>query len=402
MPIQLLLIIAIFLTPSTILAKDPSFPDWLHTFSSTAKKHGITAATWHNAFAGVTEPDPVVLEKAAWQPEFKSEIWDYLDTRVNSRKAAEGQRLWRLHTDTLTAIARKFGVEPQILLAIWSMESNYGTALQQRSRLHYVPQALATLAWADTKRQKFARSQLLASLQILQQGGITRQQLTGSWAGAMGQTQFIPTSYLAYAVDMDNDGRKDIWGSVPDALATAANLLRKNGWRTGKRWGYEVLLPAHTNKYTALEGQTKLLSQWQQLGFQCPDGRPFSTTGQKAVLKFPAGKRGPAFLVMKNFYVLKRYNNADAYALAVGLLADRISGEKSLFTPWPRPENSLNFNEKMELQRLLQQQGHYSGSLDGALGPASRAAIRSWQLAHNKEVDGIATRTLLEFLRQNR
>lgn len=396
-----LLIFVLLLTPVTAFSEETSFANWLNSFANVAKEQGITEATWQKAFAGITEPDPVVLEKAAWQPEFKSKIWDYLDTRVNILKATEGQQQWRLHADTLTEVSHRFGVEPEILLAIWSMESNFGAALQQRSRLHYVPQALATLAWKDKRRQKFARSQLIAALKILQAGDINRQQLTGSWAGAMGHTQFIPTSYLAYGVDMDGNGRRDIWASVPDALATAANLLKKNGWRTGKKWGYEVIFPEKTAKYLALEEETKTLSEWQRLGFRRPNGKPFPHLDQNAILKLPAQKNGPAFLAMKNFYILKRYNNADAYALAVGLLADQISGKKGLVSRWPRPIDSLDFNEKMELQRLLQQKGYYSSAIDGALGPASREAINKWQMATGRVGDNTTNREILDLLRKN-
>ncbi len=339
-----------------------------------------------------------VLEKAAFQPEFKSKIWDYLDSRINILKVAKGKKQQQRYHKILQNIERRFGVEPEILLAIWSMESNYGAALSQHTRLHYVPRALATLAWGDKKRRKFARTQLIAALKILQAGDISRQGFTGSWAGAMGHTQFI--SYLAYGVDMDGDGRRDIWNSPADALATAANLLATNHWRSGIKWGYEVILPDKTPKTLARKGETLLLSQWQKLGFLRPGKKRFPGSDQKAVLKLPAGKEGPAFLVMRNFYILKRYNNADAYALAVGLLADAIAGDDGLATRWPRPQGSLDFNEKMELQRLLEQQGFYSGSIDGALGEKSREAIRNWLKAHNSKLDAAPTRTLLQQIRK--
>ncbi len=394
-------LILFLLTASPLYARQVPFNVWLTAFSHTAQKEGITSATWHKAFDGIREPDITVLKKAAFQPEFKSEIWDYLDSRTNILKVKEGQKQWQIYDKILRDISTRFGIEPEILLAIWSMESNYGAALKNKTRLHNVPQALATLAWGDKKREKFARTQLIAALKILQAGDITSSAFTGSWAGAMGQTQFIPTSYLAYGVDMDGDGRRDIWSSAADALATAANLLAKNHWRSGIHWGYEVILP-NKNKAPALEGETRLLSQWQKLGFHRPGKKAFPSPNQKAVLKLPAGKNGPAFLVMRNFYILKRYNNADAYALAVGLLADMIKGEKGLSTPWPRPKDALSFNEKMELQQLLQQQGFYSGKIDGALGTESRKAIDRWLKAHASHTANTPNQALLQKLRKTK
>jgi membrane-bound lytic murein transglycosylase B len=221
--------------------------------------------------------------------------------------------------------------------------------------------------------------------------------MSGSWAGAMGHTQFIPTSYLAYGFDMDKNGKRDIWNSVPDALATAANLLHKNGWRPGKTWGYEVVLPAQAESY---QDETKLISEWQTLGFKRPGGRKFPRPGDKAVLKILAGTNGPGFLMLRNFYVLKRYNNANAYALAVGLLADRLAGSKELNQPWPRPPGSLSMDEKMELQRLLLEKGYYQGVVDGYVGPASRSAIKRYQEQAGIVVDGTPNKELLQNLRR--
>ena len=253
--------------------ENSDFRQWIAGFYPEAEKEGISRATWDAAFSGVMEPDPRVLEKANYQPEFTTEIWDYLDARVNPLSIGKGEKMARYYARTLADVANKFGVEQSVLLAIWSMESNYGAILEKTDRLHYVPRALATLAYGDPKRQKFARTQLIAALQILQAGDISREQLTGSWAGAMGHTQFIPTSYLAYGVDMDGNGRRDIWNSIPDALATAANLLHKNGWRTGKTWGYEVILPPAGEQF---KDQTKTLAEWQKLGFKRPGGPDLS------------------------------------------------------------------------------------------------------------------------------
>jgi membrane-bound lytic murein transglycosylase B len=378
-------------------AENSDFRQWIAGFYPEAAKEGITRATWDAAFSGVMEPDFGVLEKANYQPEFTAEIWDYLDARVNPLSIGKGEKMARYYAGTLADVANKFGVDQSVLLAIWSMESNYGAILEKTDRLHYVPRALATLAYGDPKRQKFARTQLIAALRILQAGDISREQLTGSWAGAMGHTQFIPTSYLAYGVDMDGNGRRDIWNSIPDALATAANLLHKNGWRTGKTWGYEVILPPGGEQFTE---QTKTLAEWQKLGFKRPAGRTYPWPDDNAVLKILAGTEGPPFLMMKNFYVLKRYNNSDSYALAVGLLADRLAGWNGLVQPWPRPSGSLSIEDKIELQTQLQQQGFYTGEIDGRLGEGTKTAIRQFQVQAGLVEDGVPSQDLLKALRK--
>ena len=378
--------------PGTSPAKQ-SFRQWLDGFYPVAARKGITRATYDLAFAGVTEPDAEVLKKAAYQPEFTTKIWDYLDARVNRKSIATGRIMAAVYRETLEKVEARFGVDSSVLLAIWSMESSYGAVLLRTNRLHSVPRALATLAYADPRRKKFAEKQLIAALKILQSGDITADHLTGSWAGAMGHTQFIPTSYLAYGVDMDGDGRRDIWGSIPDALATAASLLSKNGWRTGKTWGYEVRVPTGGGRY---KGQTKTLGQWNKLGFTRPNSTAFPVPADRAELKLIAGNKGPAFLMLRNFFVLKRYNNSDFYALAVGLLADRLVGGKGMIQDWPRPAGSLRAEEKFELQEQLQAKGFYTGAIDGHLGPATAKAIKEFQQQRGLPVDGKPTRQVLE------
>ncbi len=399
--------LVLFILPMVILtgplcysvqgAENTKFVQWIADLYPEAHKEGISRATWDTAFSGVTEPDAEILEKANYQPEFTTELWDYLDARVNPLAIEKGLKMGRYYARTLADVETKFGVEKSVLLAIWSMESNYGAILEKPDRLYYVPRALATLGYGDPKRQKFARTQLIAALKILQAGDISREQLSGSWAGAMGHTQFIPTSYLAYGVDMDGNGRRDIWNSVPDALATAANLLQKNGWRTGKTWGYEVILPSNREQ---LKDETKTLAEWQNLGFRRPGGKAYPRLEEKAVLKIFTGTNGPAFLMTKNFYVLKHYNNSDAYALAVGLLADRLAGWSGLVQDWPRPAGSLNIEDKFELQQQLQRQGYYTGEVDGRLGDGTKAAIRQFQAQAGLAEDGVPSQELLRALRK--
>jgi membrane-bound lytic murein transglycosylase B len=400
---SLMVFVALVLTGSAlgtapVTAADGGFKQWLNDFRLTAEKEGIRRNTLDFAFTGVDEPEPAVLERANFQPEFTTEIWDYLDARVNPLSIDKGRKMAQANAATLSAVEQKFSVEQSVLLAIWSLESNYGAILEQPERLFYVPLALATLGYGDPKRSKFARTQLTAALKILQTGEIGRAHLMGSWAGAMGHTQFIPTSYLAYAVDMDGNGRRDIWNSVPDALATAANLLKSNGWQKGRPWGYEVAMPAGGEK---LREESKTLAEWAKLGFKRADGGSIAKSEEKAMLKIPAGPGGPTFLMLNNFSVIKRYNNSDSYALAVGILADRLAGSGGLLVKaWPRPAGSLNAEEKLELQQRLLQRGLYIGNVDGQLGPATEKAIRSFQEQAGITPDGLPSQNLLKTLRR--
>ena len=376
---------------------DDAFKNWLESFFPTAKEQGITRKVWEDTFADVQGIDEKVLKKANYQPEFSTEIWDYIDARVNILSVERGEKMGRYYARTLSSIEKRFGVEKSVLLAIWSMESNYGAIFEKPERLHYVPQALATLAYKDPKRKKFAETQLVAAVKILQSGDIDKNQMSGSWAGAMGHTQFIPTSYLAYGVDMDNDGKRDIWNSIPDALATAANLLSKNGWQSGKTWGYEVFMPVNAKQY---RNKTKLLAEWEELGFKRPNGLEFPRPGDRAEFVMLAGPAGPGFLMLKNFFVLKRYNNSNAYALAVGLLADQLVGSKGLVQSWPRPQGVLSITEKMQLQELLKQKECYSGEVDGYIGPETQRAIEVCQAKLGIAENGMPSKDLLLLLQR--
>jgi membrane-bound lytic murein transglycosylase B len=288
-------------------------------------------------------------------------------------------------------------VDRNIILAIWSMESNYGAVLAKDEKLHYVPRALATLAYADPKRANYARKQLIAALKILQSGDVPRDELNGSWAGAMGHTQFIPTSYLLYAVDADGNGHADIWNSIPDALATTANLLAKNGWSAGRTWGYEVTVPPGGS---AQAGKTHTLAQWAALGFARPNGKAFRLTSDRAQLKMLGGPGGPGFLMSGNFFTIKRYNASDSYALAVGLLADQIAGYGGMQQSWPRPSGTLDVKQKFELQTRLKELGYYDGVVDGNFGSGSKAAISAVQERFGMSADGEPSMNLLNALRK--
>ena len=375
---------------------DAGFKRWVTDFRAVAASSGISGSTFDRAFRNVDAPDPEVLEKAQFQPEFKAPVWDYFDNRVHEQSVAVGRQMAKKYKPVLDKIEARFGVDRHIVLAIWSMESNYGEILKNEKVMRNVVRSLATLGYGDKKRAKFARTQLIAALKILQRGDIDESHLTGSWAGAMGHTQFIPTSYIAYAVDMDGNGKRDIWNSIPDALATAANLLAKNGWQTGRTWGFEVALPASGK----LPSGKMAVSKWQDIGVTRANGKPFTRPGDNAELKAPDGRSGPAFLMTKNFFVLKAYNNADKYALAVGLLADEIAGYGGLVNDWSRPFTKLSFEEKQELQKRLMTHGYYDGKVDGKIGEGSRVAIRAFQAQVGLSADGHPSKEVLTSLRR--
>ncbi|MBZ9605144.1 lytic murein transglycosylase [Phyllobacterium sp. KW56] len=377
-------------------AADAKFQSWIADFRGTALNSGVSASTFNRAFAGVTEIDPEVLQKAQSQPEFTEPVWGYLDNRVNEQSIATGREMSRKYSRWLGAIEKSFGVDRNILLAIWSMETNFGEIMKRDDVMRDAVRSLATLAYADPRRAKYARTQLIAAMKILQKGDIDRSHLTGSWAGALGHTQFIPTSYLAYAVDMDGNGKRDIWNSVPDALATAANLLHKNGWQPGQTWGYEVVLPAG-RKFPA---GSRTIAEWQSIGVVRANGKAFPRGGEKATLKVPDGRGGPAFLMTRNFYVLKNYNNADKYALGVGLLADQIGGSSGLRQEWNRPFTPITMKEREELQNHLRELGYYDGKVDGKIGDGSRNAIQAFQKQMGLDPDGHPSMEVLTVIRK--
>ncbi|MBX4335427.1 lytic murein transglycosylase [Bartonella raoultii] len=375
---------------------DSGFKHWIKEFKKIALTHDILPSTFDTAFKNVNTIDPEVLKRAAYQPEFVAPSWRYFDNRVHNIAIVEGRRQAKKWQKWLLQIEKHFGVDHNILLAIWSMESNYGKILANKNVMRDTIRSLATLAYADKKRANYARTQLIAAMKILQNGEIKRSQLIGSWAGALGHTQFIPTSYLSYAIDIDGDGRRDIWSSVPDALATAANLLHMNGWKSHLSWGIEVKLPHGKN----LPKGWHSFEQWKKLGVKCANGHPLSTSPEQAILKYPDGTKGPIFLVTKNFFVLKRYNNADRYAFAVALLANRIAGYPKLVQDWQRPFQSLTFQECKELQSRLAKLGYYKGEIDGKIGTASRKAIQAFQRQHHLKANGYPTPAILSFLRK--
>ena len=373
---------------------DPAFGRWVKDFRPVATKAGVSGRTYDAVFARFQGPDMQTVEKMGRQAEFKRKIWDYLDSAASETQIRNGQAMREQWSSELASIERRFGVDRDIVLAVWGIETRYGARMGD----HNVIQALATLAYAAPRRRDFWRRELINALKIVQGGHIEVDRMVGSWAGAMGHTQFMPSSWKGYAADYNRDGRKDIWTHVPDALASTASYLRRHGWESGKTWGYEVVLPAGFDRSLANKDGIKL-SRWAALGVKRVSGAPFPRPGDEAVLKLLAGKDGPAFLMLRNFYVIKRYNNADAYALAVGHLADRIAGFDPIQQPWPRGYTPLDEEERKEVQRRLQALGFYDGEIDGAIGSGSRAAIEAFQGARGIKVDGFASKRLLTTLR---
>jgi len=375
---------------------DPGFTKWKKEFRSTALSAGVSAAAYDAAFSHVAGPDLETIEKMGRQAEFKLKIWEYLDSAVSETQVRNGREMLKKHAAALAAIERRYGVDAEAVLAVWGIETRYGARMGD----HNVIGALATLAWAAPRRKEFWSKELVNALKIVQGGHVQPASMIGSWAGAMGHTQFMPSSWKGYAADFEGDGKRDIWTNIPDALASTANYLAKHGWTKGHAWGYEVKLPKGLDKRLVnKDGIT--LAKWTELGVTRIDGSPFPRPGDKAVLKMPAGASGAAFLVLKNFYVIKRYNNSDFYALAVGHLADRIGGGGEIVHPWPRGYEPLDEAGRKKVQALLARRGFYSGEIDGAIGSGSKDAIMAFQRSAGLEPDGYASKALLNRLQQN-
>lgn len=364
------------------------FARWIAGFADTARAAGIDEATLAAAFDGVQyRPRVVELDRA--QPEFTRAVWDYLDNAVSPQRVALGKdKLLQVRAEADAAAAR-YGVPPGVVVAIWGIESNYGANYGSVPTID----ALATLGF-EGRREDWARRQLLAALTILQSGDIARAQMIGSWAGAMGQTQFLPSTFLAYAVDADGDGRRDIWGSMADVVASTAHFLAREGWQAGQPWGIEVQLPPGFDHGRADPDQRQPGAQWAAEGVRSMDGAPLPDFADGAIL-LPAGARGPAFLVGPNFRTLLRYNNSTSYALAVGLLAQRLADGPGVQAPWPRDLPALTRSQLLALQTALNERGFASGTPDGLMGPATREGIRRYQRSVGLPADGYPTVDLL-------
>ncbi|QBF29730.1 lytic murein transglycosylase [Thalassococcus sp. S3] len=376
-----------------ISQKNQRFQNWIGAFKRRAMAQGIERAVLDRAFRSVRY-DADIIKRDRNQSEFTKTLWDYLDSAVSDTRVRNGKAALREHGRTLDAIEARYGVDKDVVVAIWGLESAYGAVRGSTP----IIEAMATLAF-DGRRGAFFEEQLIAALRILQNGDTTPDNMTGSWAGAMGHTQFMPTSFLSYAVDFTGDGRRDIWSDDPtDALASTAAYLKNFGWIKGQPWGVEVRLPSGFDYRLANRETKKMPSDWARLGVTDMGGRAVPDHGSASVL-LPAGGDGAAFLIFKNFAVIERYNTADAYVIGVGHLSDRITGGPPIQSDWPRGDRALTFSERKEMQTRLTRAGFDTQGVDGRIGPKTINAVRAFQSANGLMPDGYASLNLLKQLR---
>ena len=390
----LLMLAPLLARPAMADAKFEAFIQ--NTLWPRLKAAGIPRPLFDAAFAGITEPDPAVLKLAANQPEFTSTTSDYLAKAVTPIRIETGQTKKAEEEKLLSAIEKKYGVDRHILLGIWGMESNFGKDKGSMS----VIRSLATLAYSG-RRKDYGNEQLIAAFRILQKGIVKPDSFTGSWAAAMGHTQFIPTSYLSYAVDWTGDGKKDIWNSRQDALASTANYLAKAGWRSDRPWGWEVILPKNFDIALIGRNRWRTVAEWQKLGIVRADGAKFGSTNADAFVMVPQGVNGPRFLVTKNFLAIMDYNLSHSYALAVGHLADRIRGGGPFKAAWPAVDFDLSFEERVELQKRLNAMGFQTGGSDGRFGARTYEAVIAYQKQAGLPLDGRPSVKLLQHIRKS-
>ncbi len=374
-------------------AVDKPFANWIEAFRGRAERQGVRRSVLDAAFRSVTY-DPEVIRRDQNQAEFTKTIWEYLDSAVSPTRIKNGLAALARHARVLQAIESRYRVDKEVVVAIWGLESAYGEYRGDKN----IIRSLATLAY-DGRRGAFFEEQLIAALQILQSGDTTARQIRGSWAGAMGHTQFIPTSFLAYAVDFNGDGTRDIWSDDPtDSLASTAAYLSRFGWRQNQPWGIEVQLPADFDYRSAQRRESKPIRRWAQLGVRDMAGRRVDGAGTGALL-LPAGRKGAKFLIFHNFSAIEKYNAADAYVLAVGHLSDRLKGKPPIQAAWPRGDRALSVDERKELQRRLVRKGYNVGKVDGMIGSRTKAAVTAFQEASGVPPDGYVSLELLERLR---
>jgi lytic murein transglycosylase len=381
------------MTASAIRDAAANFDSCVAGMWPDAARRDISQENFRNFTAGLT-PDLRIMDLLDAQPEFTKSIWDYLDILVNDNRLAKGREVLAKYKAQFDAAEKAYGVDRYIVASIWGIESNYSTQIGDRSVL----QSTATLACIG-RRQAYFKDEFLSALEILNRGDLRPEQLRGSWAGAFGPTQFMPTAFKRYAVDGDGDGRRDVVDNPADLIVSTANNLKKDGWQSGQSWGYEVVVPQGFNYMLADRAKGMTFSQWEQLGLRRASGQPFPNSNDKVYLLAPAGAQGPGFLMMQNFRVIMKYNPAEAYALAIGHFADRLRGGPPFVQSWPRDERTLSRAERLELQQLLVERGFYRGTPDGQFGGQTREALRNFQASIGAPADGFASAGVLEQLR---
>ncbi|HBZ43447.1 MAG TPA: lytic murein transglycosylase [Maritimibacter sp.] len=373
---------------------DKEFRTWVeHSLRPRATGRMISADTFEDAMAQARF-FPDVLERQKNQKEFVLPIWDYLDIAASEERIRNGRQALRGHRARFIEIEKLYGVEPEVVAAIWGLETGYGA----NRGAHSVVSALATLAWRG-RRASFFEDELIAALRILQSGHVTVENMIGSWAGAMGHGQFMPSSFLDFAVDLDGDRKADIWSDAPDdAIASIANYLKKHGWRSGQPWGYEVSLPPDFDFGKTGLDQVQSTQDWHDLGVRVASGGRLPDYGPASVL-VPAGAQGAAFIVLRNFHVILRYNRSEFYALGIGHLSDRIAGDRGFVANWPTNDPLLSRDEVSEVQVRLSQLGFDTQGVDGLRGPNTTRALRAFQAENGLTADGFLTHSVLQRLR---
>lgn len=381
------------MTASAIREAAANFNNCVAGMWPDAARRGISQESFQKFTSGL-KPDLRIMDLMDSQPEFTKAIWEYLDILVNDNRMAKGREVLAKYKREFDAVEKAYGVDRYIVASIWGIESNYSTMIGDRSVLN----STATLACIG-RRQKYFKDEFLVALEILHRGDLTPEQLRGSWAGAFGPTQFMPTAFKRYAVDADGDGRRDVVDNPYDLIASTANNLKKDGWQTGATWGYEIVIPKGFNFMLADRAKAMTLAQWEHLGVKRAGGKPYPNPNDKAYLLAPAGAEAPGFLMLQNFRVIMKYNPAEAYALAIGHFADRLRGGAPFVQPWPRHERVLSRSERLELQQLLAQRGFYKGTPDGQFGGQTREALRTFQASIGAPADGFASSDMLDRLR---
>lgn len=381
------------MTPAAIAADRANFSRCIAAVGAEAVRAGVAQAIVEREITGL-QPEMRLIENMRAQPEFERPLWTYIAHMVNDTRVAEGRRQLQRHQALLARIEQQTGVDRFTIVALWGVETNFGSGMGATPILRSV----GTLACVG-RRKEFFRGEFVAALRILQRGEMAPSDLVGSWAGAFGHTQFMPSTFWNHAVDGDGDGRRNLVRSLPDALASTANMLRRDGWERGKTWGYEVALPEGFDFRLAGGDRRMTVAEWQQRGVRRAGGQPFPRGEDVANLVVPTGARGPAFLVMANYHALRRYNGSEAYAFALGHLADRMRGGGGFVRPWPTDTRMLTRVERMELQRRLTDLGFDTGGADGKIGQRTRDALRAFQTRAGILPDGFPTAEMLRRLR---